>query len=479
MARGFVEFLASAIGTPDDAIRLLLSLLAGYPLSFLYRAYVYHQSALIKHGFFIAIGLAIAYFNFGFDMYHCLLNIVIIYILLLISPGTKLSVGLAFFINTMYLTLGYISHSTDSYDFKWTMPHCVLTLRLTGVVFDVYDGKKKTGISQEQKETALSRVPSLIEMLGHSLCYGGFMIGPQFSMKRYLDFINGNFSNPTTGKPPDSIYAGLKRFSLGVLYIIIYQVLNYFVSDDFILSSNFQTMGLFLQCAYVLVWGKNLLNKYIGSWLLVEGSITILGLSYNGKDKNGNELWDGCANVRTPEFEYANTFRLLIHCFNYNTNQWMAKYVFKRLKFLGNKSLSQGVTLLYLAFWHGLHTGYYHCFLLEFMMTNFEDGLSSVLSSFEIVKTFQSKESFKPVIWLFRKLAVTLAMSYALVSFGLLITQRWLQVYKSMYFILHFVFLLWPVVHYILRKYVLPRKSSKTVPSNNTSNTESVEKKNE
>lgn len=31
----------------------------------------------------------------------------------------------------------------DSYTIKWTTPHCVLTLRLIGLAFDVYDGRKK------------------------------------------------------------------------------------------------------------------------------------------------------------------------------------------------------------------------------------------------------------------------------------------------------------------------------------------------
>ena len=31
---------------------------------------------------------------------------------------------------------------TDTYDIKWSMPHCVLTLRLIALTYDVYDGKK-------------------------------------------------------------------------------------------------------------------------------------------------------------------------------------------------------------------------------------------------------------------------------------------------------------------------------------------------
>lgn len=39
------------------------------------------------------------------------------------------------------LFTGYYVTETESYDIIWTMPHCVLTLRLSGLAFDVYDGK--------------------------------------------------------------------------------------------------------------------------------------------------------------------------------------------------------------------------------------------------------------------------------------------------------------------------------------------------
>lgn len=37
---------------------------------------------------------------------------------------------------------GYYMTGTDTYDIKWSMPHCVLTLRLIALTYDVYDGRK-------------------------------------------------------------------------------------------------------------------------------------------------------------------------------------------------------------------------------------------------------------------------------------------------------------------------------------------------
>lgn len=50
-----------------------------------------------------------------------------------------------------------------------------------------------------------------------------------------------------------------------------------------------------------------------------------MGLSYNGKDKNGNILWDGVSNVKLYQQETSSTFREAIEAFNHNTNKWMFK----------------------------------------------------------------------------------------------------------------------------------------------------------
>jgi lysophospholipid acyltransferase 5 len=40
------------------------------------------------------------------------------------------------------LISGYYMTGTETYDIKWSMPQCVLTLRLIGLAFDLFDGKK-------------------------------------------------------------------------------------------------------------------------------------------------------------------------------------------------------------------------------------------------------------------------------------------------------------------------------------------------
>lgn len=54
------------------------------------------------------------------------------------------------------------------------------------------------------------------------------------------------------------------------------------------------------------------------------------------------------------------------------------RYVYKRLKFLNNRYVSQVSALVFLAVWHGLHSGYYACFFMEFVVMNFERDVSVI-----------------------------------------------------------------------------------------------------
>jgi lysophospholipid acyltransferase 5 len=186
--------VATLLGSEENALRIIYSLLLGYPLAMCHRQLLYGRSANVQHVFFTACGLWLCYFNFGLHVIHSVANIIMTYLILVFTAGTQLSIVLAFLANMLYLCIGYYITMTDSYTIKWTTPHCVLTLRLIGLVCDVYDGRIPSAkLSSEQKETALVPVPSLLEICGHSYFFGGFLVGPQFPMKRYQDFVSGSY----------------------------------------------------------------------------------------------------------------------------------------------------------------------------------------------------------------------------------------------------------------------------------------------
>lgn len=98
-------------------------------------------------------------------------------------------------------------------------------------------------------------------------------------------------------------------------------------------------------------------------------------MGYNGEE-NGVVQWNGVENIKLRIFENTTEFNHYILSFNVNTNQWVAHYVYKRLKFLGNRHVSQLAALLFLSVWHGLHSGYYVCFFMEFIVIYMERDVS-------------------------------------------------------------------------------------------------------
>ncbi|XP_005109186.2 lysophospholipid acyltransferase 5 [Aplysia californica] len=426
--------LASLLGSSEGAIKLLLSLFLGYPLAFLYRSpLVYRLPPALKHVFFVAVGFSICYYNFGADSAHLVANVTVIYLMLLLCGGTKFSVIFALVFNTSYLILAYyFQMSTYEFGISWSMPLCVVTLRLTGVVFDYYDGQKKE-IPADAKESALVERPGYLEMLGHVFFFGGVMVGPQFTLKRYLSFVNGEFSDKRTGGPPNSVSAGLQRLILGVAYIFVFQIIALYLPDSYLESPEFFQLGFLSKCALILLWGKNALHKYVGVWLVTEGSIILTGMSYNGVNELGVEQWDACKNIRVWHLESGESFADFIRSFNVNTNQWMSRYIFKRLRFLGSKTLSQLVTLFYLALWHGLQSGYYMCFFLELLQTNAETQWQSVFKRCQAAGYLPEGGPLSWVGRVVRKLVLVFLWSYALLGFVLHEYNRWLPIYHSVY----------------------------------------------
>ena len=154
-----VEQLADATGLSEAALRLFLCILAGYPLALIYRVMVLLcrnpkalPAQLLQHLFSIVGGLSFTFFCYGNDVLHSLIAVSVTYLLLWGCPSRMLGTALSFIFNFCYLLIGYYFMATDEYHIDWTMPHCVLTLRLIG----------KLDLQRQRATTHVSRVLSLV-----------------------------------------------------------------------------------------------------------------------------------------------------------------------------------------------------------------------------------------------------------------------------------------------------------------------------
>lgn len=122
--------------------------------------------------------------------------------------------------------------------------------------------------------------------------------------------------------PPDSVKWATVRFCTGVVYILLFQALSFFVHDDLIISDEFAEMNFLKRMFLLGVWGRFTLYKYISCWLLTEGACILFGISYNGEE-DGVPKWNGVENIKLSVFENSTEFNHYILSFNVNTNQWV------------------------------------------------------------------------------------------------------------------------------------------------------------
>lgn len=181
--------------------------------------------------YIFATGLLICLFNYGWLAYHSLTAVLVSYGLILFLNGNAL-VFTSLIFNMSYLLIGYYKTATETYDITWTMPHCVLTLKLIGLAFDIADGQRdESQLSATQKKSAIKTKPSLLEVAAFTYFPASFLVGPQFSFRRYLSYIDKEFDKH------DGYYmAAAKRAVTGCCYLAINVIGSGYLNDKYVIS---------------------------------------------------------------------------------------------------------------------------------------------------------------------------------------------------------------------------------------------------
>lgn len=446
---GWTGYLAASIGAPEAGLKLVLGQIAGYPVLLFYRKYLADKESNLQHLYFFLTGLFLGHWVIGEGVTHSLYSILATYLILLISGGTIASVVFSFLINLAYLLAGYWYMAGEDYDVSWTMPQCVLCLRLIGLTWDVYDGErqklKPESLSKDQTKTALSSPPNILEMLSHSFFIGGYFVGPQFPLRKFREIVSPKYQSSLPNPGPCRF--AFIRLLLGVGYMTFHVIGSIFLPNDWPVSQDFFDRSLGSRLLFLPLWCKFILAKYISMWLFAEGVCAISGLSYQpaveGEEKEPD--WKGCANVRLTRLESATRFAHYIEAFNINTNAWAMDYVYKRLKFVGSKHISQMATLAFLAVWHGWHSGYYLLFFNEFIVVNFERDWAAVWAKSPVVKRWRDHPAFNTVTNIVGWVYLHFFLPHCFMPFPLLWFEKYWPAYKATLFVEYLFFMGWVV----------------------------------
>ncbi|KAI7903179.1 MBOAT, membrane-bound O-acyltransferase family-domain-containing protein [Cokeromyces recurvatus] len=430
------------LGLPEPTLRLLCTVISAYPVANHYKKKF--SSERVQASTAAELTIAISYglcYVFGEQL-----------------GDRQLAAAGVWIFNALYLLAGYYFMQTDEYDITWTMTQCILCLRMMGFGFDYYDGSKrvtvagppsKTELKDPNKEnvhkmtlrgtadkkpavdlplsfmadTPLVTLPSIIDLLAYALFPSAFLVGPQFSFSLFQKWIHEDLrdlphSEREERKRAQTVYTW-RCAILAILYLGLQQTVGAKYSTSYLLTDEFRALGFLKRVWIFAVTGKFTYNKYIGIWLLTEGATASFGISFEGINEEGHAQYGGLANTLPSIYEKATSIDHVISAFNINTNLWSKYYVFKRLKFLGSKEISQAGTLAFLAIWHGFHAMYFITFLLEFLYVQSELVLRRRLVP--LVEPYTKKNEvcyyvWKAVAWITCQLCIT----YAVVGFDLL-----------------------------------------------------------
>lgn len=418
--------------------------------------------AFSKHVYSISCGVFLAYFNFGSDVIHSAASIFITWLVLKLIPNRTVSAAIVFFGNMAHLLTCYFLYSSEGYDLDFTTAQCVLTLRLISLGFDYLDGSKPNAQS-DQKLNGLKELPSLLEVFGFGYFFGSFLTGPQFTFRHYKDFVTLDlFKKPGLEKsgtlPPLPVNYTLRCIGLGVLYLLLNAVGDIFFSPYLIIKPSFMEYSFFYRLFYATMSMKITLWKYLGVWLLAEGACVLSGIGFK-EYKDSEIVWNGLSNVNPWLFETTPTLRGIVESFNINTNDWVKRYIFKRLIFLNNKTLSSFGALFFLAIWHGFAIGYFTCFLLEFLDMEVENRYRDLgwWTAFEKKFPFLTIPLYV-VAWIIRNIV----LSYGLLSFVFKTWNTSLTAYSSLYFLNHIFVVALLLAYPIIKKTFFPKKKQET-----------------
>ena len=129
----------------------------------------------------------------------------------------------------------------------------------------------QVSLSDYQKKVALKECPSLLEIAAYVYFPSSFLVGPQFSMRRYLDFVNGTLIENSLDLRTSCLAAGCKRAAFGFVYVAMFQLGTVYVSDQYLLTDDYRQSGFLTKLFLLGLWGRVNLYKYISCWLITEG----------------------------------------------------------------------------------------------------------------------------------------------------------------------------------------------------------------
>jgi len=428
------------------AEKLLVSLYAGYAISTLYLHLIKKFKGLYQYVYFISTAVILYYWNFGGDIIHPIITITVQWILMHGFGGTKMCIFFSFIVQMGYYLMGIylqVKDENGNYPFNWLSTQCVLCLRLIGIAFDYYDGRRssKENITDDQKSRALYAVPNLFEMHVYAFHPSAFLIGPQFPLTRLRNLVEGKLIPDGKVTHSERYKQAFSKFLVGTFVLASILFLSNQFHVSYYTGPTFKKYSFIEKWFYVMVTGHMKVLTYMALWCINEAGCVIMGISDEYDEEKDTVEFNAVINSKMVDFFKITRFQHVIPCYNINTNGWVLRYIHRRLRFLNARALSQFLVLMFLAVWHGFYFGYFTAFTFQFVALNTEKQIIKSLNKIDFVKNFLSTPSGEILSKIVGFMYVHLFFGYATIDFSLLMWHKFAPVYTELYWLGHVFYL--------------------------------------
>ncbi|CAH1772913.1 unnamed protein product, partial [Owenia fusiformis] len=396
-------------------------------------------SPTIRHAISFPIGLAMAYFCFGNQTIHLLLQAgicvgVMTYIKSKEMPFIVLVIAMSH-LSIMHIYRVLFDYGNFTLDISG--PLMIQTQKLTVLAFELYDGRREESkLKPEQKEKQVKALPSLLEVCGYLFNFHGILVGPMVFFTDYMAFIDGsNYTNAqksqidsdrseSTPSPGSQV---IKKLVTAIICALCFMFILPMFPPDSLITPEFQAKPLLSKLLYLYVCMAIVRTRYYFAWSLTEAINTNAGLGFNGYDEAGDAKWNLATNANIAGVELGTSLKVILDNWNITTTQWLRFVVYERVKV--QKTL---LVFAVSAFWHGFYPGYYF---------TFGGGAFLIMAARKIRRSVRHRFQSSPQMALFYDIITTItsfmALAYIGMPFVVLEFMGSLYVYRSLYFYMH------------------------------------------
>lgn len=214
----------------------------------------------------------------------------------------------------------------------------MFTCKFSSFAYCVEDGRQpEENLSSDQLQRRILTIPSFLEYFNYIFFFPGAIVGPAFDFIDWQDFIN---LRKHYSAIPFQIIESLKQLVFSFFFMGVLLGVYPYVPLEYCGSKEFADKNIFYQIIYINLSCTLARCKYHSGWTMAQSGVIACGLSYSGKNKQGENTWDQVLSV-DPFLELLHSPKEKIDKWNISVQMWLKRYVYFRI--YSEKEMKQSI----------------------------------------------------------------------------------------------------------------------------------------